>query len=112
MSVTLKVAKVRVRLLVGQASAARMSPSSLQGCIHGGLSGKQPYPEDYFHLPGRCPAFMSVTLKVMVDETPKHLEKAKAFSLQNHARECDSFSYRTECNSSRLAGFAPVEHSE
>jgi len=55
-----------VRLLVGQASAAGMPPSSLQGCIHGGLSGKQPYPEDYFHLPGRCPAFMSVTLKVTV----------------------------------------------
>jgi hypothetical protein len=29
-----------------------MPPSSQHGCIHGGLSGKQPYPEDYFHLPG------------------------------------------------------------
>jgi len=47
-----KQQNVRVRLLVGQASAARMPPSSLHGCIHGGLSGKQPHPEDYFHLPG------------------------------------------------------------
>jgi len=32
----------RARLLVGQASAARMPPSSLHGRIHGVLSGKQP----------------------------------------------------------------------
>jgi len=31
---------------------------------------------------GDCRAFMSVTLKIMAE----HLEKAKAFSLQNHSR--------------------------
>lgn len=47
-------------------------------------------------------------LKVIMNQAAEHLEKANAFSLQNHAGECDSFSHRAECNSPRLAGFAPV----